>query len=418
MKVVGIITEYNPFHNGHKYQIENLKKRTGADYCIVVMSGNFLQRGVPALCSKYDRARMALSCGVDLVLELPTLWATSSAELFAKGGVSVLANTGVVTHLGFGAETDDLELLRTVSSILKEEPSEYTTALRDALRQGEAFPVARAKALCSVLNGYSDIYLEEVLSSPNNILALEYLKALPEHITPVLVQRKGAGYHDTSMDTELPSASAIREALFSTKPDTSAGNVSVDMLATAMPEKAYEVLQGCIAQNALINTADLSEILGYRLLSLSREELPVFADCSEELANTISNRLSNYQGFDTFCQELKSKNYTYTRISRTLLHILLNIKEKDIEIGRQAGYAPYLRVLGFRKESSELLSAIKKEAQTPLITKVADYTSYFDNHTNPLMELDLYASALYQQILTTRKGVAPSNDYVHPIVIL
>lgn len=412
MKVVGIITEYNPFHNGHKYQIEELKKRTDADYCIVAMSGNFLQRGTPALCSKYERARMALSCGVDLVLELPTLWATASAELFAKGGVQTLVSTGVLTHLGFGAETDDLELLKSISSILKEEPFEYTQALRNELRKGASFPSARKQALLATLKTYNQEYLEQTLSSPNNILAIEYLKALPEEITPVLIPRKGANYHDTSIDTILPSATAIRKTIFSDTP------LDVTSLKKAMPDAAYDILMDCAKRNALLSSNDFSEIMGYRLLSLSKDALSTFSDCNEELANTISNNLLQYQDIDSFCQLIKSKNYTYTRISRTLLHILLNIKEADIKKSQEECMAPYLRVLGFRKDASSILSAIKKEAQVPLITKVADYTSYFSNTTNALMELDLYASSIYHQLLTSKKGQPPTNDYINQIVIL
>lgn len=418
MKVVGIIAEYNPFHNGHKYQIEELKKRTGADYCIVVMSGNFLQRGVPALCNKYNRAQMALSCGADLVLELPVLWATASAELFAKGGVQTLVNTGVVTHLGFGAETDDLELLEAISSILKDEPEGYVFELRKALRQGVSFPVARKQALLTSLSSYNTEYLEEVLNSPNNILAIEYLKALPADITPVLVQRKGAGYHDTTIDTELPSASAIRDAIFESSTSHSISDSPQEVLKNAMPAEAYEILAKCIEQNAIMEPADLSAVMGYRLLSFHKHEFSLYADCSEGLANTIKNQLPNYRDFESFCQELKSKNYTYTRISRTLLHMLLDIKEHHISSARQEGYAPYLRVLGFRKDASALLSEIKKEAQSPLITKVADYTSCFRTGTHFMVEKDLHASAIYQQILTTQKGQPPINDYTSQIVIL
>ena len=151
MKVVGIIAEYNPFHNGHKYQIEQIRKKTNADYVIVAMSGNFLQRGVPALCDKYSRTKMALECGADLVLELPTIWATASAEFFAQGGVAALASTGVVTHLGFGAETNDLDSLLQVSSILKEEPDVYRAVLGNSIRTGNAFPIARKNALITSL---------------------------------------------------------------------------------------------------------------------------------------------------------------------------------------------------------------------------------------------------------------------------
>ena len=413
MKVVGIIAEYNPFHNGHKYQIEELKKQTGADYCIIAMSGNFLQRGTPAICNKYERTRMALSCGADLVLEIPNLWATASAELFAKGGVTLLAKTGVVTHLGFGAETDDLELLKKISSILKEEPENYSLALRKSLRQGNSYPLARKEALLSILPEVDKTYLEDILSSPNNILALEYLKALPDNITPVLVQRKGANYHDTELQTDLPSASAIRQAVFSTPSKN-----TETALQSAMPAEAYDILKECISRNAILDTNDLSEIMGYRLMSLPKYELFQYSDCSPELANTIKNNLASFQDLESFYQTIKSKNYTHTRISRALLHILLGIKDFHVTHGRQDDYITYLRVLGFRKDASDLLSVIKKEAQAPLITKVADYTSYFRGHTDEMMEQDIHASAIYQQLMTTRKGQPVTNDYTSQIVIL
>lgn len=413
MKVVGIIAEYNPFHNGHQYQIEELKKQTKADYCIIAMSGNFLQRGVPALCSKFERTRMALSCGADLVLELPVLWATASAEYFAHGGVALLQNTGVVTHLGFGAETDDLTLLHTVSSILKEEPKTYTTALRQSLRQGNSYPTARKEALLASFSNPHNVSVENVLELPNNILALEYLKFLPSEITPVLIQRKGAGYHDTSMDSPLPSASAIRSAL-------SCANTSEvsSSLRAAMPLRSAAILEDCLRKNAILDTSDFSEVLGYRLWTLYHSDFSHFADCNKELSNTICRNLNNYRDWDSFCTMLKSKNYTYTRISRTLLHILLNIQTEDLLRGSSEGYAPYLRVLGFRREAAELLSSIKKNSSVPLITKVADYPSYFNGETHFMMEMDLHASALYQQLLTTKKGLPPTNDYLCPLTIL
>ena len=408
MKVIGIIAEYNPFHNGHKYQIDALKKQTGADYVIIAMSGNFLQRGVPALCDKYTRARMALSCGADLVLELPAIWATASAEYFAHGGVHLLNQTGVVTHLGFGAETDNLDALCSVSSILKEEPVSYREALSIELKKGETYPTARKNALLAAVDALSSTILDELLDTPNNILALEYLKALPDTITPVLVQRKGAGYHESDIHTELPSATAIRDAVFQ-------GNSS---FINAMPAEAYAVLQQCIAENALINSDDFSDIMGYRLLSIAKEGYAKYADCNQELSNKIQNQLKNYSGFDTFCQALKSKDLTYTRISRLLLHILLDIKQKDYASGKELGYAPYLRVLGFRKDATPLLNAIKKEAGVPLVTKVADAASLLSPEAYSLFEKDLYASSVYNQVMTVRKQQPPANDYTSQIVIL
>ena len=162
MKVVGIIAEYNPFHKGHQYQIEQLREKTGADYVIVAMSGNFLQRGVPALCDKFSRTRMALLNGADLVLEIPTIWATASAEYFAKGGVELLNKTGVVTHLGFGAESNDIDGMLQVSSILKKEPDVYKDVLANSIRSGNPFPVARKNALITSLPLFPSNKLNEL----------------------------------------------------------------------------------------------------------------------------------------------------------------------------------------------------------------------------------------------------------------
>lgn len=423
MKVVGIIAEYNPFHNGHKYQLDQLKEKTGADYIIIAMSGNFLQRGVPALCDKHTRTKMALSCGADLVLELPTLWATASAEYFAQGGVKLLEHTGVVTHLGFGAETDNLRALSSLSSILMEEPTEYKEHLNVFLKKGLSFPSARKEALLETLKNHQTLpvtfdltEINHILDLPNNILALEYLKALPNHMTPVLIPRKGAGYHDTDLTCALPSATAIRNAILSDATSTTA--TMLCSLEDAMPTESAQLLCDCIKQNRLIDVEDFSEILGYCLLSNASNGYEAYADCSLELSNKIRNNLKAYCGWNDFCQNLKSKDLTYTRISRTLLHIMLNITPNDYALGKRLNFAPYLRVLGFRKSSSDLLSAIKKEARVPMITKVSDAASLLSKDEYLVFEKDLYASSIYHQLLTVKKKQPPANDFTNQIVIL
>lgn len=413
MKVVGIIAEYNPFHKGHKHQIEMLREKTGAEYVVVAMSGNFLQRGVPALCDKYTRTRMALECGADLVLELPTLWATASAEYFAQGGVSLLASTGVVTHLGFGAETDNLDGLLQISSVLKNEPSVYRAVLANSIRTGDPFPVARKNALVTSLPLFPREQLDELLDTPNNILALEYLKALPSCITPVLIPRKGAGYHDTEIEAEYPSATAIREAIFSKE-----AVYDAEAISNAMPEAAYAILEEFMRSNSCIEPNDFSSVLGYRLLSLSETDYSHFADCNKDFSNKIKNNLKNYVNVEDFTQQLKSKDMTYTRVSRCLLHILLNITQSNYTIGKAIGYTPYLRVLGFRKDSSNLLSAIKKKAGVPLITKVADASSILGYETYKIFENDLFASALYYQCLANKSNTTPLNEYTNQIITL
>ena len=413
MKVVGIIAEYNPFHNGHQYQIDKVRKETDADYVIIAMSGNFLQRGVPAICDKFTRAEMALKCGADLVIEIPTLWATASAEYYAHAGVALLASTGIVTHLAFGAETDDLDALLQVSSILKNEPDVYRAVLSNSIRTGNSFPVARKNALITSLPLFPTEKLDELLDNPNNILALEYLKALPDSIEPILIPREGAGYHDTEINTELPSASAIREAIFSSN-----GDVDMDTLANAMPKESFSLLKNALKCNQLIETNDFSESLGYCLLSQAGNGFSSFADCNQDFSNKVKNNLNNYVLFEDFIEALKTKDMTYTRISRCLLHILLGIKQSDYTIGRAIGFAPYLRILGFKNASTNLLSEIKREATVPLISKAADASTLLDYETNKFFDKDVFASNLYYQRVARKSGTKPRNEYTNQIIIL
>ena len=410
MKVVGIVAEYNPFHNGHKYQLDKVKQETGADYVIIAMSGNFLQRGVPALCDKFIRTEMALRCGADLVIEIPTLWATASAEYYAHAGVALLAATGVVTHLAFGAETDDLEALLEVASILKKEPDVYRAVLANSIRSGNAFPVARKNALVTSLPHFTEEKLDELLDNPNNILALEYLKAMPDSIEPILIKREGAGYHDTEINTELPSASAIREAIF----------VDADMhnISNAMPQESFSLLKNACKCNQLMTINDFSESLGYCLLSQASNGFSSFADCNQDFSNKIKNALNEYVLFEDFIDTLKTKDMTYTRVTRCLLHILLGIKQSDYTIGRAIGFAPYLRILGFKNISSKLLSTIKQEATAPLISKVADANTLLDYETNKFFDKDIFSSNLYYQHVARKSGTKPKNEYTNQIVIL
>ena len=413
MKVVGVIAEYNPFHNGHKYQLDKIRNETGADYIIVAMSGNFLQRGVPALCDKFTRTEMALKCGADLVIELPTLWATASAEFFARGAVELLASTGIVTHLAFGAESDDLESLLQISTILKEEPDVYRDVLANSIRSGNSFPVARKNALITSLPYFPTEKLDEILDNPNNILALEYLKALPNHIKPILIKREGAGYHDTELNTNLPSASAIRNTIFdNTKP------VDFDSLSASMPKEAFALLKNAHNSNQLMETNDFSASIGYHLLSQSTYGFASYADCNQDLSNKIKNNLKDFVLFDDFVNTLKTKDMTYTRISRCLLHILLDIKQSDYTMGRAFGFVPYLRILGFKTAASSLLTAMKQKTNVPIISKAADASELLNYEINKFFQKDIFASNLYYQHVARKSQTTPKNEFTNKIVIL
>lgn len=418
MNVLGIIAEYNPFHLGHAYQIETLRKQTKADYVVIAMSGNFVQRGAPALIDKYTRTQMALEGGADLVLELPVLYASASAEYFARGGVSLLHNTGVVTHLGFGTESEHLPLLQEISDILLKNPPSFQEQLQQELKKGISFPAARAKALeaaFSAAESKDTVAVNHILASPNNILAIEYLKALSSlsaSIQPIPLLRKGKGYHDTEISDGFSSASAIRKHLH----DLNVDSFDADWGHSVMPEYSFELL----AQypHPFLFEDDFSQLVHYKLLTESQEALSSYADSSPELANRMYRTRHLFTSWSQFCELLKTKNTTYTRISRLLLHLMLNIKGTDYTSLETCTTSPYFRVLGFRKSAAPLLSSIKEAGNAPLITSISDAENQLPTHARSLLQLDITASDLYHLVLTAKGNQPPLSDYRHPVVII
>ena len=290
MKVVGIIAEYNPFHNGHAYQIKRIKEELKPDYILIAMSGDFVQRGTPAITDKYTRSAMALACGADLVLELPTLWATSSAEYFASAGVSLMEKTKVVDTLCFGAECDNLPLLTNVAHVLSEKDPSLEALIATLVSEGNSYPVARNLALHKK---YDFPGLDELLKSPNNILAIEYLKALHgTNIEPLLIQRVGDSYHQTSISSPFASATAIRQAIHSQKAEGILDYVPKELLTQ------YEAL---LANGAYLSENAISQMLYYRLWNTPKEELLSVSDCNAVLADKIQKILPDYKDFTSFC---------------------------------------------------------------------------------------------------------------------
>lgn len=453
MNVIGIIAEYNPFHNGHAYQIAHVRKNLHADYIVVATSGDYVQRGEPALLDKYTRARMALSSGADVVLELPVLWSTASAELFADAGISLFEKMGCVNGICFGAESGDLALLRRIADVLADEPAALKASLKHNLKSGSTFPKAREAALLSYFAGsagqdgalpVSTETLSSLLASPNNILALEYLKALRRRassITPYLLKREGAAYHETSIRSgasEVPaSASAIRHTLFADAAGAcgnSADRASEDsadgILRHAMPQEALAILQDYRADFPLLCADDFSGILGYLLLSSSASQLARTADSSLEFANRMRNQLPYYTSFSSFASRLKSKEMTLTRINRILLHSILGITSSDYACGNALDKIPYLRILGFRKSSAPLLAALKVSAAVPLITRPSQAPKLLSPDAMRVFEHDVFAGNLYLQMRNQKGGtplraarmqehdVPPASEYQRQIVIL
>lgn len=408
MNAVGIIAEYNPFHNGHAYQIQKAKELSRADYVIVAMSGNFTQRGAPAIINKFDRASAALQNGADFVFEIPAVWATASAEYFAAAGIAMFEAMGCVNAISFGCETDDLPLLSQIADILEREPEEYSAMLLKGMKQGMTMPAAREKAVTACLaaqcGGFSDEDAAKLLNSPNNILALEYLKALKRQnskIRPLPVLRRGSAYHDTELSKEFCSAGALRRSLLRPSADT-------EKIPYYVPPKGQALLTG--PDICFLTEEDFSDMLYYKLFCEKEHGFANYADVSGELSSRIRNALGRYAGYKDFCERLKSKNMTYTRISRALLHILLDIKKTDYENGKRLGYVPYLRLLGFRNEAACLLGKIKNTA-CPVITRPKKDISTLSSGACALFEKDVFASDLYYGVLANKSKAPQKSEF-------
>ena len=402
MKTVALITEYNPFHNGHAYHMKQAKALTGADYVLVIMSGDYVQRGVPAVFDKYTRTRMALDCGADLVLELPVCYASGSAEYFSRGAVSLLDSLRVVDALCFGSEAGDLRPFNTAASILQENPATYSECLKSALREGKSFPAARQAGLEAYLaeQGEDSGWIRDFITAPNNILGIEYCRALKElnsSISPCTIQRRGNGYHDEALQETMSSASAIRKAM-----DTGKG---LSLLEGQMPSAAYRIFADALGVHGPVNEDDFSLLLRYKLLletsACPREDaqrqLLRYCDVSPDLGRRILRQINLCDSVSYFTEILKTRDMTYTRISRALLHILLEITAGDIP-----PRAPYARILGFRKEASCLLSAIKKAGGIPVISRPAAAKDILSDTAYRVFEKEIFASNLYESILAAK----------------
>ncbi len=403
MKTVGIIAEYNPFHTGHEYHIEESRRISDADGVLVIMSGNFVQRGAPAIADKYTRAQSAILGGADLVVELPTLYATGSAELFAMGAVSILNSSNIVDSICFGSEADNISLLNQIAAVLIEEPDIFKQVLMKELKSGVNLPTARAKALEEFFH-QTDI--SSIINTPNNILAIEYLKALKlldSSITPYSILRQGASYHDVNLDKNFSSATALRECF---------NNEDFNILANFMPHEVYNLYREKHNISLPINNNQLDTFLQYALL-MNRNKLTSFLDVNDNLAGKINNYIKSGQimTFNDLCLHLKTKEITYTRISRCLLNIILGIKSDDLDKLKKASYPAYLRVLAFNEKGKVMLNSIKKQSMLPIITNVADGINQLIGINKRLLEIDILASDIYRTLVKNCYNTTLKDEY-------
>ena len=392
MKIAGVIAEYNPFHKGHQFHRDRGREITHADYVIVVMSGNYVQRGTPAMFDKYTRAEAALRSGADLVLELPVSVATGSAEYFASGAVKMLADTGIVTDLCFGSECGSLMDLQKLADILAEEPEEYQILLRKYLKEGMSFPAARAHAM----KEYAPELASDLLDAPNNLLGLEYLKALKRlhsTILPHTSQREGNAYHDiTVTDGRSASASGIRDTLMKSQ------GVFTDRILQQLPfPELYKDYEGL----SPVSENSFSLPLLQKLRALQDQPLEQYFGVSAELSNRIWNRLDEFSSFSGFTDLLKTRELTRTSVSRALLHVLLDVRE----------YKPasVFRVLGFRKSSAILLKELSAHGNLPVITSLSQAG---------IPPKELYVDHLYESVRSLLHGRPFQNEYRRKMLVI
>ena len=406
-KVLGIIAEYNPFHNGHLYHLQKSLHDTGSSYSIAVISGNFTQRGSTSLVDKWTKTEIALKNGIDLVIELPLLYSISSAENFAEGAIKIFDSLKVVDYISFGSESGDISTLNTVADILYKEPREYKNILSHELGKGLSFPKARENAMLMYLKDIRKF--SSVLSSPNNILGIEYLKALKKHksnITPVTVERFDSSYNDTSYTGNIASSTAIRNIV---------KNGSFDILRKVVPESTYSILLDNVKIGHII--PDLSvferEII-YLLRKMSIAEIAELPDVGEGLENAIKNTANSCNSIVEFLNIIKSKRYTNTRLQRILLYTLLGMTKKDIALSKKL--TPYIRVLGFNDKGKYLISEISKaNPKLEIITSVKKYMDTSNNKNSKYMlEKDIWATNVYT--IGFEYDSWNNLDYTHKIV--
>lgn len=393
MNLTGIITEYNPLHNGHKYHIQATKKLTECDGIICIMSGNFVQRGTPSIIDKWSRAKAALKLGADIIIELPLVFSLSSAEFFAFGAVNLLNSLGVINNICFGSECGDINLIYNLANVLCKEPYELKYYLKLYLSQGLSYPAARNKALMHIFSNESNII--ETIRHPNNILAIEYCKSLIKlnsTIKPFAITRIGSSYNDSNLCGNFSSASAIRKYLKDKKP--------IENLKGMLPHCSFETLYENYSNCTLTFEDSIFNYIKYKALT-SENKLENLPDVSEGLHNKIYNLLRNSNSYEELINSIKSKRYTYTRISRILCQYFIGFENYDIKELRKTP-PQYARVLGFNNRGREILRVLKKTSSIPIYTKIP-------KSPNNMLGLDIQGTRAYSLI---NNSISQNEDFI------
>lgn len=398
MNLLGLVVEYNPFHNGHKYHLEKSKEITNATHTMAIMSGSFLQRGEPALFDKYTRAEMAVKSGVDLVIELPTLYACQSAEIFSHGAITTLNSLNCVNSVCFGSEEGDVDILTTIADILVKEPCEFKSSLKKHLDNGLVFPIARSKALYEYIKAHNLLHLNEdelqqVLNSSNNILGIEYIKSLIKlnsSITPFTITRVASKYNSSDINSNICSATAIRNSL--------KDNENLQLIENVIPKSTFDEINSKIDSNF----NPVFDNMFYNILSSiiirEYENLPSYFEVNEGIENKIYSNIFTSSNLEELINSTKSKRYTMTKIKRTLNNILLGITKEDVIKVKDLNSVPYIRVLAFNNKGREIIKKIKTSSDIEIITKFSKISHIDDSIFKTLIKYDLKSSNMYNLI--------------------
>ena len=418
MTVTGIIAEYNPFHLGHAYHLSEARRLTGADYIVVIMSGDYVQRGEPALFDKYTRTRMALQGGADLVIELPVSFSTAGSVDFAGGAVAILDKLGVIDYLVFGSETGDLDSILAAADRLKDESEETGGLIRQGLKDGLSYPAAVAQAHKTILSSQDDdktnlSSLSDILSTPNNLLGVEYCRALKRRssaIRPMTIKRMG-DYHGQEMDGPMPSASAIRRVFAE-----HSVSESISQIRSAIPSGTYDQMVRESGISGPIFTDDFTDALFYRLLNENEETLCRYLDVSADLAGRIKNTLSSCRTYTELAASVKCKSYTRLRINRSLLHCLLGLTDEKMTTFKSNDYTGYARILGFKDTAAPLIGEIAARSSLSILLRMKEDGEKLSATDRKLLELNNLSSALYRMTIQRKFGHVLPEEYSRRLI--
>ncbi len=398
MNTAAVIAEYNPFHNGHLYQINYAREKYGITHVAAVMSGNFVQRGAPAIMDKFARAHIAASAGIAAVFELPFCYATAAAKDFATASVNLLNKLGCIDNLIFGAECDNLPLLQDIAMITVDEPASYSSILKENVANGLSFPAARSLAIESIYPGAHDL-----LAMPNNILAIEYLAALirtNSMINPILIKRVGSGYHETTLSNEYASATAIRKLL---------QDGQTDSFANILPSEALAYITENVKKTFPVYANDLTQLLQTRLLNLRYHDT-----CSAYISNELEMKLRKTnvcQTFEEISLELKTKNITHATINRELIHLIHDLTYADVDAFKENGWIYYARLLAANDSTTAFLHKAKDVSSIPIITSPKNASKLLEPLGQKMLKYDTLSTDIYNLAVYNKYKTELPNEF-------